>query len=162
MKPKVGPSPWTKEHFETVFWSRVAVSDGGCWIWSGRVNEKGYGLAIRHRKHERAHRISYELKKGPIPENLMVLHKCDLPSCVNPDHLFLGTALDNTTDAVIKGRISHGVEHYKAKLNPDKIREIRKIRNSKSMSQNETAKLFGISRGTLLKIERGQTWKHVQ
>lgn len=78
-----------------------------CWLWEKSCNELGYGLfSIKGVRH-RAHRFSWELKNGPIPEGLFACHHCDTPGCVNPNHLFIGTQKDNIRDAMKKGRIDH-------------------------------------------------------
>lgn len=77
----------------------------GCWLWAASTNSSGYGtIAISKRKTEMAHRLSFRLFVGEIPQDKIVLHKCDTPSCVNPDHLFLGTRADNSLDMNAKGR----------------------------------------------------------
>lgn len=76
----------------------------GCWLWVGSVGKLGYGIVDVNGKHANAHRISWELHRGPIPAGLCVLHQCDVPGCVNPDHLFLGSLRDNTQDMLRKGR----------------------------------------------------------
>lgn len=93
------------EPIETRFWSMVLKSET-CWLWKGSVNRKGYGQISTKRGSRplQTHRLSYELHVGPIPEGKMVLHKCDNPRCVRPDHLFLGTAKENTADMMQKER----------------------------------------------------------
>ena len=76
-----------------------------CWMWTGWTDNKGYGGLMHKNKPLKAHRLSWEIHKGPIPEGLYVCHHCDTPPCVNPDHLFVGTAKDNTHDAIKKGRM---------------------------------------------------------
>ena len=76
----------------------------GCWLWSGSISYRGYGLVTQDEKTRLAHRASYELHKGPIADGLFVCHKCDVPSCINPDHLFVGSQTDNMADARRKGR----------------------------------------------------------
>ncbi len=76
----------------------------GCWLWQGSLTSDGYGRFWLIDRHVRAHRASYELRYGPIPEGMVVRHKCDVPQCVNPDHLELGTQADNNRDIVTRGR----------------------------------------------------------
>lgn len=80
--------------------------NSGCWLWLSTVTRKGYGMFRLHRseQRQRANRLAYAIYRGPIPAGMMVLHRCDNPGCVNPDHLFLGTAADNTNDMIGKGR----------------------------------------------------------
>jgi hypothetical protein len=90
------------------WWSKVVVGEG-CWMWTAGTDRDGYGkFAIGHGKqdqtHTRAHRFAYELLVGPIPDGMVVMHSCDTPACVNPDHLSVGTPLDNNDDKVAKGR----------------------------------------------------------
>lgn len=97
-----------KKHGQTLdvyLKSRVSVEKiSRCWIWSLAKDKDGYGVAHKGKKNIRAHRISYEAFIGQIPEDMGVLHKCDNPSCCNPQHLFLGTNQDNMNDMVSKGR----------------------------------------------------------
>lgn len=86
------------------FFSRIKIDSNGCWIWQGAKNIRGYGVVGYHGILYIAHRLSYKLKVGPIPEGLLVCHKCDVPPCINPDHLFIGTYKDNSIDMVKKGR----------------------------------------------------------
>jgi hypothetical protein len=93
---------------EERFWEKVAKGDG-CWLWTASLGSTGYGqICVRDEKGQyrqtKAHRVSWILTNGPIPGGLQVLHKCDNPPCVNPDHLFLGTAIDNMRDMAAKGR----------------------------------------------------------
>lgn len=99
---------------EDVFDSRYRVMPSGCWEWTGGRHSYGYGVFMLpgSDKHVRAHRYSYERTYGPIPDGLVVMHKCDNPPCVNPDHLQLGTKRDNIWDAVIKGRTKTGNRHW--------------------------------------------------
>jgi hypothetical protein len=93
----------TERFMEKVF----PVPEAGCWIWDGPLNNKGYGKLYGKpygQSTRYAHRISYGLFKGPIADGLCVLHRCDVACCVNPDHLFLGTILDNNRDMIEKGR----------------------------------------------------------
>lgn len=80
------------------------VPESGCWLWTDHLDKDGYGLVRDGKKMKRPHRVSYEIKHGPIQNGLYVLHRCDVRCCVNPDHLFLGTQEDNVRDMIAKGR----------------------------------------------------------
>ena len=86
------------------FWSKVQKIDGGCWLWIAYRDSKGYGSFGLDGKVRKAHRVAYELTYGPLPEGAHVLHSCDNPSCVNPQHLRAGTHVDNMRDRVEHGR----------------------------------------------------------
>ena len=143
------------------FWERVRVAEG-CWEWQGNKTELGYGLvSVRgERRMEKAHRVSWTLNRGPIPEGLWVLHRCDNPSCVKPSHLFLGTPADNTNDMLTKGREAKGTKSGTAKLREDSVRAIRAAAAS-GMRNGEIAKLFGVSPGTTCMIIKRQRWTHI-
>lgn len=90
----------------------IPEPNSGCWLWTGTLKKPVRGLGYGHfrvsGKTKVAHRVSWEIFRGPIPDGLCVCHKCDVSICVNPDHLFLGTRLDNIEDMVAKGRQSNG------------------------------------------------------
>lgn len=89
------------------FWAQVQKSNE-CWLWTGaKQTTGGYGIMHVSNIRHRAHRFSYELHNGPIPPGLCVLHRCDVPACVNPDHLWTGTRADNTKDMIKKGRAAY-------------------------------------------------------
>jgi hypothetical protein len=138
------------------YWSKINKSTTtGCWLWQGSVDRKGYGRIHMFGKRYFTHRLSYILTKGEIPEGLFVCHKCDTPNCCNPNHLFLGTPCDNVYDAILKNRMPT------AKLNPDKVRNIRKL-ISEGVPRNEIANLYNIRSATVGKIVRGIKWRSVQ
>lgn len=104
------------------FWSLVDKT-GDCWTWLGAKTDRGYGVIAVGRKQHRAHRLAWELTNGAIPDGMFVCHHCDNPSCVRPDHLFIGAPLDNTLDMVAKGRHAHGDRHW-TRINPTKARDV--------------------------------------
>lgn len=154
---------------EERFWEKVEKSDG-CWEWKGVVNEKGYGVINRGRGGEGnilAHRLSWELHHGAIPEGegyhgICVLHKCDNPSCVNPDHLFIGTNQDNIDDMVKKQRHRRGETKPLAKLTDEIVKEMRRLRETESLTFREIAKRFDIGQIAAFNAVRRYTWKHVE
>jgi hypothetical protein len=133
--------------------------NSGCWIWTGTANKDGYGqFGIGPSRSEKAHRSSYRIFKGEMPGKKLVCHKCDVPSCVNPDHLFLGSALDNTTDAKNKGRMAFGTRSGVARLTEE---DVRFIRRSAGVAARIIAEKIGVSRGTVEAVRDGRTWTHV-
>jgi HNH endonuclease len=152
----------------SVFFSRCRLSETGCWIWTASVDKRGYGYfkAIGGRKGsgrgDLAHRLSHELFKGPIGEGLFVLHSCDMPAYVNPDHLRVGTQKENMADCISRGRFRPGgskcgSENQLSKLNDDDVVEIR----SSPLSAIDLAKRYGIDRTNVYAIINGKTWTHV-
>lgn len=141
----------------------------GCILWAGCKRSNGYGIISRRRSHRQdfyyAHRVSWELSRGPIPAGLHVLHNCpggDNPLCVNPDHLFLGTHADNMKDMATKGRSGQrGNRSWKAKLDPDKVRSIRRrIANGES-TQADICRELGISSSVVSEVVSRKAWGHV-
>ena len=130
----------------------------GCWNWLGSLDYKGYGLMMRGRKNVRAHRYFYEQMVGPIPDGHMVCHRCDNRACVNPEHLFVGTAKENYDDSVLKGRETRGEKHGSAKLTEAKVLA---IRANRSMSRAEMATYYGVSPDNIGCIVAGKSWKHL-
>lgn len=108
----------------------------------------------------KAHRVSYEAHIGPIPRGMSVCHRCDVPSCINPAHLFLGSTADNMADKLKKGRCAAGEHHGKAKATVTLIREIRRLHES-GMSQLAIARRLGVNRNTVGAAVRRETWRHV-
>jgi DNA-binding XRE family transcriptional regulator len=152
------------------FWEKV-VKTSSCWLWTaGTFSSGGYGAFQLGRGEGtvRAHRFAWELLRGPIPEGMEVCHNCpggDNPLCVNPDHMFLGTQTENIKDMWAKGRAnltdrSLGEDHGLAKLNPEKVREIRILLGS-GRSRRSIAQQFEVDPKTISNIERGRIWTHV-
>lgn len=140
------------------FWPKVKKAAAGkCWEWSGAKNKAGYGNIKTGGKYRNAHRVSYEIHYGTIPKNLFVCHKCDNPSCVNPNHLFLGTPQDNDNDKVTKGRQIRGEQHTLSKLTRESVLQIRKMKGS----HQNIADKFGVSRRLIGMVKEKSIWKHI-
>ena len=148
-----------KERFEQ---SYMPEPNTGCWIWIATLQRQGYGVLSINCKTIRAHRLSYELHKGPIPLGLLACHSCDNRWCVNPDHIFLGTAKDNTTDMIKKNRNIKGQAHSWAKLTEQDIIDIRAMFN-KNPDTNKTSvsKLYNVSCPHIHDIVKRRCWKHL-
>lgn len=154
---------------EARFWKRVN-KDGliqphmatRCWVWTGYF---GFCVRLGVKNHEGMgpHRYSYLLHTGVHPDELYVCHHCDNPRCVNPEHLFLGTALDNNHDCIAKDRNAKGNTHGRSKLTEELVRKIRKrhrFNDPKNGAEN-IARELGMNGEVVRRAIRGQTWKHV-
>lgn len=141
------------------FWAKVRKSDSGCWEWTAAKTEKGYGVVGIAGDTFKAHRVTYMLARGPIPDGMCALHSCDNPACVNPDHLFLGTKADNNRDMCAKGRhwkgrrprtvklrlgFRRGESHHNAKLTNDEVNQLRAERATQGTSFSKLAAKYGI------------------
>ena len=129
-----------------------------CVLWTKARTGK-YGQLTWHQEHWLAHRFSWFQSFGPIPKGLHVLHRCDTPLCVNPEHLFLGTNADNMRDKIAKGRNHKGEGSGTAKLTEDDVYSI--IASYPTCTIRELADDFCVSYPTVRDILKGQTWKHV-
>jgi hypothetical protein len=130
------------------FWSKVRVGlPEDCWEWLANENDNGYGRVTQDGQNLRAHRVAYEIANGPVPDGLIVLHKCDNRKCCNPAHLMAGTHADNFADMVAKGRErwSKGSQHPKAKLTPDDVAQIRASNDNNAI----LAERFGVSKSSI-------------
>lgn len=147
--------------------ARWKQSQDGCWVWTGPVLNHGYGhfsmKCCGTKWTTGAHRASYILAKGDIPDGLFVCHACDNPLCVNPDHLFLGTPRDNTHDCIQKGRFRRAIgdRNRHAKLTEANVLEILRL-HSEGLNSIQIAEKFNVNDQSVRNIVRGKTWKHVK
>jgi len=147
------------------FWNKVDRS-GECWLWTAATHDFGYGWFRLPHKKEYAHRVAYELAYGPIANDLWVLHRCDNPPCVRPDHLFLGTHRDNMNDATQKRRMAfgdrqgmrkhpeklkRGLNHWNGKLSDNDVTSIR-ARRAAGEGNNALAREFHVAHSTVCLI----------
>lgn len=172
-----GPKPASPEEF---FWARVEKNGpviykhlGPCWIWMGSINNGyGYGSVGGSKKlgtrRMQAHRLSWILHHGPIPDGLLVCHKCDNPPCVCPTHLFIGTQTDNLKDSYVKGRKipprpkledrPRGEKMPNHKLTWTKVDNIRRL-YKEGISRAELGRQFGVSSPVIFHIVHNNKWK---
>ena len=149
------------------FWCRVN-KDGPvvrpeltcCWEWTGHKMKNGYG---HHNPHGLAHRWSWQINRGPIPDGKQVLHVCDNPGCVNPEHLWVGSINDNMQDKIKKGRQVRGETQATHKLTEEQVREIRTRYFSwgKTNTMPVLAREYGVSVTQIYRVVHSQHWRHV-
>jgi hypothetical protein len=153
------------------FWRYVRKADG-CWLWAGRIKNgrgsAGYGEVYCSvaKKYVSVHRYSYLLAHGHLPEGLHICHHCDVRNCVNPAHLYAGTAADTMRDRSVRGRgftpaSRSGAENHKSLLTPERVRLIRRI-HAMGVSQVALATLCGVHRTTIRGVITGRVWAHVE
>jgi hypothetical protein len=142
------------------FFQRVVKKEDGCHEWTGAKCEKGYGMFSVAGKKMRAHRAAWFFEHNQyVPDNLLACHKCDNPSCVNPDHLFLGTNKQNSDDKFSKGREFY---HRGEKAASSKLKEKDVIFIlTKNFSTRDLSKKFGVCESTIRAIKRRENWKHI-
>jgi hypothetical protein len=156
-------SPYARPHRSLAerFWEKVAKGDG-CWLWTASKDRSGYGqIGVKTEKGFRpvkAHRIAWQLTHGAVAPGQHVLHQCDTPSCVRPDHLFVGTHADNMQDMLRKGRQGHSERHGMAKLTNADVVAIR----ASSRSSADLSAVFGVGEDHISRIRRGVVWKGVR
>ena len=145
-------------NLEERFWLGVEKTDG-CWNWVKGKFSTGYGQMKIKGNPTYTHRLSWELHRGPIPEGMCVCHHCDNPACVNPDHLFIGTDLDNMRDRNRKGRanMAYGETAGMSKLTDTDVIAIRQS----SLNNTETAKIFNVDPSNISRIRSRERWRHL-
>ena len=134
----------------------------GCVLWAGAINNKGYGLIMVSKGYNRStHRVAWELdNSSSVPNGLHVLHKCDTPACVNPNHLRLGSNADNVRDKMAKGRMPVGADKPKpshTKLTLEKAENIRELARQ-GWSQKQLAAKYGVAKSLIFRIVKGLSW----
>lgn len=163
-----------EEKFERLkkSFEKHVIRQEGCWDWKGHIRKNGYA-AMSCRPSigpTQAHRASYVIHKGPIPKGMCVCHNCpggDNPRCTNPEHLWIGSQIQNNDDKIAKGRSRYvnpprklGSLNGTAVLDEEKVREIKKL-ISEGNTQNSIAEKFGVTKTTIYRIRKGTHWKHV-
>lgn len=139
--------------------SSYVIDDAtGCWNWTLQKDKKGYGRIGVNGTPRGAHRISYELHCGLVPDEMHVLHRCDNPACINPEHLFIGTNAENMADRNAKGRQQRGSKHGLAKLTEY---DALAIRTATGITLRDLADTYGVCVATVKNIRSGKIWTHV-
>lgn len=156
------------------FWARIDCT-ATCWLWRGQFDPDGYGVVNLYGE-TRCHRLMWRLAYGPIPKGLWVLHHCDTPGCVRPDHIYLGHGLQNAADRAQRHRTAmgerngsrlyperlvRGEANARAKLTADAVCAIRAADFNEPGAVTHLAKLYQVDRTTIYKARRGQAWRHV-
>ena len=150
----------TAEDVARRFAASYTVDASGCWLWSGRLNYLGYGtIYLGMQKLAYAHRYSWTVHRGPIPDGIDVLHKCDVRNCVCPDHLFLGTHQDNMADRNAKGRQStaRGSANGMALLTESDVLAIRSVKAPMS----QLARGYGVTIACIWDVKNRKSWRQV-
>lgn len=159
-KPK--PVPSWEEYFSSKY-----ERAGDCMLWTGHRDKSGYGRlsAVFAPNINFAHRMSWFLANGPFDLDVRVLHRCDTPPCINPNHLFLGNQAENVADMQRKGRQRYaralGENNPSARLTEDQVKMLRDMKHSAKMSQAQMARLLDVSPMTVSRAIRRETWRHI-
>lgn len=152
------------QKYQDLFWEKVNTS-GDCWEWTASHDPKGYGFFGVAGRVMRAHRVSYVMHKGEIPDDLIVCHSCDNPKCVNPNHLWLGTHKDNAIDREAKNRGGRkgplGSKARASKLTEPVVRQIKELLVEGKTTHRVLAKMFGVHFATISDLANGKTWRHI-
>jgi hypothetical protein len=160
MADEANPEPGS-EWLIAKFNARYEVAPSGCWVWTGKTRASYGRLYIGSGDIISAHRLSWKLFRGQVPDGMHVCHHCDNPRCVNPEHLFIGTDLDNSQDKMRKGRhtASPGESNGRAKITDAQAETIVGLLQS-GMGPSEVARLLRLPRGICARISAGRSWKH--
>jgi hypothetical protein len=156
VKPKIGKRSLTER-----LWSKVRKTKS-CWLWEGSLIGNGYGqigVGDGSTRKVLVHRLAWELTYGPIPTGLEVCHACDVPNCVRPAHLLLGTHIANMLDAARKGRRPSGEACHLSRLTAEDVVAIRERYGAGTVTQGKLAREYGVSPGNISQIITGRTWR---
>jgi len=141
----------------------IKIDANGCWNWIGAKDSAGYGTVMGKKFGKRrtlpAHRVSYSVFNGKIPDGLYICHKCDNPPCINPDHLWAGTNLENRQDSVKKNRQAKGNRLPVSKLDYQKVKEIRNAYKTHTISQARLAAIYGVTQSVIWRVLLNDTWR---
>ena len=146
-------------NLENFFDKVIPEPNSGCWLFDGYLDKKGYGNLRVNNKIKYPHRVFYELFVGPIPNGIEVCHKCDVPCCCNPKHLFLGTRKENMEDAAKKNRMARqkGEKHGLCKLTEEQVLAIR----NDTRTVRAIAIDYNVSYSQISNIKRKKVWTHI-
>ena len=145
-------------------WDRIEakferVPEGGCWVWTGGLAKAGYGVVWLEGTYRNAHRAIYEILIGPVPEGKFLCHTCDNRCCVNPNHLYIGSAQTNKNDMANRGRMAVGTSLPQAKLCDEDIPTIRALEGKEHRCS--VAERYKVSPRAIVHIWKRATWRHV-
>lgn len=160
---KIGPKTYTVEQATAALWSKVDKNPT-CWLWTGAKDRYGYGLMTWRGKVRLVHRVVWELGFGEIGHGFSIMHTCDQPGCVNPNHMKLGTHQQNMLDCAAKRRTTLGERNSHAKLTEEQVIAIKKeyrLINPRRSNAKELAKKYGVNHGTIVNVVVGRSWKHL-
>jgi hypothetical protein len=147
---------WLTAPLTERIWRRVDRTGAGCWEWPGGRDGYGYGIMVAGRRLSKAHRVAWESVNGPIPRGAHILHHCDNPPCVRPDHLYAGSHADNMRDMAQRARaVATG-----ARLREDQVRLARRLVTA-GASQTHVARLLGVTQGAISRLCHGRAWRRV-
>ncbi len=155
----------TLNDLKAIWSTKYTVRDCGfetpCWVWNQSKSEKGYARCVFQRRVYTGGRLPWMMFNGPIPDGLCACHKCDNPSCVRPDHIFLGTKAENNRDCKAKKRNNIGSRNGQSVLDENSVKKIKLLLKSKAVSLHRIGRMFSVHHATIWDIKMKKTWRHV-
>jgi hypothetical protein len=159
---KIGNKPMGETCLIYKLFSRFIENNNGCWIWQGKIGRGGYGVIRYKNKDWRAHRLFYYVLVGDLGgSDVVACHKCDVRTCVNPGHIWLGTREENQHDMKAKKRQAFGIKNGMAKLTVENVLEIKEQLRA-GVFQKTIAAQYGVTQSSISLIQRGVTWSHIK